>query len=81
MISVWKTIRRPFIFSSLGVAAGLVYYLVLGCSTGTCAFASSPFNSMFFGGLMGLWISFVSKGGCCCSGGSCGIEDKRRRKK
>ncbi len=76
MAGVWKTIRRPFLFSSLGALAGFIYYLIVGCSSGTCMFTSSPVRALIFGGLMGLWISFISKGGCCCAGGSCGIDKK-----
>ncbi len=76
MLNIWRFIRRPLIFSAAGAAVGLVYYLVTGCTSGNCAITSNVFSTMFFTGFMGFWISVISKGGCCCSGGSCDIDKK-----
>ena len=61
---------RPILFTAGGALAGLAYYALVGCSTGSCAITSNPFNTMVYTGLIGLLLS-GSLGGCCCSGGSC----------
>ena len=68
MKSFWKKWKRPILFTAGGALAGLAYYSLVGCSTGTCAITSSPFNTMVYMGLIGLLLS-GSLGGCC--GGSC----------
>ena len=77
MSQVWKSIRRPVIFSAIGDAAGLIYYLTVGCASGNCAITSNIFGSMIFPAIMGFWAGVISKGGCCCSGGSCDIDRDR----
>jgi hypothetical protein len=37
----------------LGAIAGYLYYLNIGCDSGTCAITSKPLNSTLYGGLMG----------------------------
>lgn len=74
MLRVWKAIRRPVIFSAIGAVAGLIYFKTVGCTTGNCAITSNIFSSVIFPAAMGLWIGVWSKGGCCCSGGSCDID-------
>ena len=77
MLSVWRSIRRPLILAAIGAVAGLIYYYAVGCKTGSCGITSSLFSSMVFPGFFGLWVGIVSKGGCCCSGGSCDIDEKK----
>lgn len=76
MIRAWKTIRRPVIFGAIGAAAGLIYFLTVGCASGNCAITSNIISSMIFPGVMGAWLGLVSKGGCCCGGGSCDIDER-----
>ena len=37
----------------LGAVSGYLYYLNIGCDSGTCAITSKPLNSTLYGGLMG----------------------------
>ena len=37
----------------IGAVAGYLYYLNIGCESGTCAITSKPVNSTLYGGLMG----------------------------
>ena len=60
---------RPALFTLGGALVGLVYYNLVGCSTGTCAITSSPFTSMTYMALVG-WLLSGAFGSCCC-GGSC----------
>ena len=59
---------RPALFTLGGALAGLGYYYLVGCSTGSCAITSSPINSMIYMGFVGWLLS-----GACgsCRGGSC----------
>lgn len=59
---------RPALFTLGGTLVGLGYYYLMGCSTGSCAITSNPFNSMVYMGLIG-WLLSGSLGSCC--GGSC----------
>lgn len=60
---------RPALFVLGGALAGLGYYSLMGCGTGTCAIAGSPWDAMVYMGLIG-WLLSGSLGTCCC-GGSC----------
>ena len=60
---------RPALFILGGALAGLGYYALVGCSTGSCAITSSPLNSMVYMGLMGWLLSGVLGSRCC--GGNC----------
>lgn len=37
----------------VGVVAGVIYYNLIGCKSGTCPITSSPLWSIIFGGIMG----------------------------
>lgn len=37
----------------VGAVAGLMYWNFIGCSSGSCAITSKPFNSSAYGALMG----------------------------
>lgn len=76
MIQAWKAVRRPLIFAAIGAAAGLIYYLTVGCTGGNCAISSNILSSMIFPGIMGMSLGVISKGGCCCGGGSCDIDER-----
>ena len=60
---------RSALFILGGALAGLGYYALVGCSTGSCAITSSPLNSMVYMGLIGWLLSGVLGSSCC--GGSC----------
>jgi hypothetical protein len=38
---------------SLGALAGFLYWKFIGCSSGTCAITSNPYNSTIYGAAMG----------------------------
>ncbi len=37
----------------IGAIAGYIYYVEIGCVSGTCVITSKPVNSTLYGGLMG----------------------------
>lgn len=37
----------------IGSIGGYLYYYFVGCSSGTCAITSKPFNSTLYGAIMG----------------------------
>lgn len=50
---------RPAVFTLGGALAGLGYYTLVGCSTGSCAITSSPVNTMLYMGLIGWLLSEI----------------------
>ena len=72
-----KGFIRPAIFIALGALVGYIYYLMVGCESGTCVISSNPFNSMAYFGFLGLLMS----GSLCssCRGGSCNISPKSEK--
>ncbi|MBX7202944.1 MAG: hypothetical protein IT240_05390 [Bacteroidia bacterium] len=38
---------------ALGGIAGYLYYIFVGCNSGSCAITSNPLNSTIYGALMG----------------------------
>ena len=42
----FKKLLRPAVFTLGGALAGLGYYALVGCSTGSCAITASPVNTM-----------------------------------
>lgn len=62
-----KKHRRSILFAVGGVLAGLVYYLLAGCPTGSCPISSSPVTSMLYMGVIGWLLSGIW--GKECSGG------------
>lgn len=36
-----------------GIAGGYIYYIEIGCNSGTCPITSNPWMTMLWGGLMG----------------------------
>ena len=54
-----KKYLRPTLFVLGGALVGLGYYAVVGCSSGSCAIASNPVNSMAYMGLVGGLLSVV----------------------
>ncbi|MEM8521143.1 DUF6132 family protein [Flavobacterium sp. PL12] len=49
--------KKAYIITGIGIIvgflAGYLYYLQIGCASGTCAITSKPLNSTLYGGLMG----------------------------
>ena len=50
---------RPAVFTLGSALAGLGYYALVGCSTGSCAITASPVNTMLYMGLMGWLLSGI----------------------
>ena len=48
---------KPALGVIIGGTLGFTYYYFIGCSSGTCAITSSPYNSIIMGGLFGLLIT------------------------
>ncbi len=42
-----------FAGGAIGAVAGYLYWLFIGCNSGTCAITSSPINSTLYGVLLG----------------------------
>lgn len=57
MREIMKKWLRPALFILGGALVGLVYYALVGCSTGTCAITASPLRSMVYMGLVGWLLS------------------------
>ncbi len=46
----------------IGAIAGYLYWKFIGCTTGSCAITSNPFNSTLYGAVMGgLLVSTFKK--------------------
>jgi len=49
--------RRAIIITSIGIIVGAIsgylYYLFVGCASGSCAITSKPVNSTLYGSLLG----------------------------
>lgn len=45
----------------LGAIGGYLYYLFVGCNSGTCAITSSPVNSTLYGAVVGGLIGNILK--------------------
>jgi hypothetical protein len=41
----------------LGIVGGYLYYIKVGCTSGSCPITSNPWMSMLWGGLMGYLIA------------------------
>jgi len=55
---------RPVLFTLGGALAGLVYYQLIGCASGSCPITSTPFGSMLYMGLIGWLISGIFSKEC-----------------
>jgi hypothetical protein len=47
--------------ATLGAVAGYVYWMQIGCTSGTCAITSKPFNSSIYGALLGALVLGIFK--------------------
>ncbi|MEG0441892.1 MAG: hypothetical protein RR450_07335 [Oscillospiraceae bacterium] len=50
---------KPLMFALVGGLLGFLYYLTIGCASGTCAIASSPLYATLYGGVIGYLLSHV----------------------
>jgi hypothetical protein len=48
---------RPFLGIVIGGAAGVLYYFLVGCSSGTCPLTSNIYSTAITGGVFGLIIT------------------------
>jgi hypothetical protein len=46
----------PVIGAVVGAVAGYIYYLEIGCSSGSCAITSNPYFSMLWGAALGYLV-------------------------
>ena len=50
----WFNSNKLYLIGAiLGAIGGYIYWQQIGCSSGTCAITSKPFNSTIYGALMG----------------------------
>ncbi|MHA3044778.1 DUF6132 family protein [Riemerella anatipestifer] len=62
MIDFIKKHKLSIVGAIIGAVSGYLYWIFIGCSTGTCAITSKPINSTLYGGLMGaLLLSLFKK--------------------
>lgn len=50
---------RPVLGIALGALAGLGYYYLIGCGSGTCPITANPVSTMIYTALVGLLGSFA----------------------
>ena len=55
---------RPVLGITLGALAGLGYYYLIGCGSGTCPITANPFTTMIYTALAGLLLSGVFSKEC-----------------
>ncbi len=55
-IKTWR-FWKPIVSVVIGGFIGFLYYYFVGCTSGTCAITSSPYNSIIMGGILGLLIT------------------------
>jgi hypothetical protein len=58
---LWSSPWRAAIFAVGGAVAGVVYYELVGCRTGTCALTSSAWRSALFFGLAATVAGFPER--------------------
>jgi hypothetical protein len=46
----------PVIGAVLGAAGGYIYYVQIGCNSGSCAITSNPYLSMLWGAAIGYLV-------------------------
>ncbi len=58
-IKIWFTSRntlKNFAGLLLGALAGYLYYINIGCTSGTCAITSNPYMSVLWGAAIGYLV-------------------------
>ena len=53
--------KSALIGIAFGAVAGFLYWKFIGCSSGTCAITSKPFNSTLYVALMGFLVAGIFK--------------------
>ncbi|KIC90597.1 hypothetical protein [Flavihumibacter sp. ZG627] len=53
MMNIGKKYWLPIVGAIVGGIAGYLYYVNIGCVTGTCAITSKPLNSTLYFAMMG----------------------------
>ncbi len=48
---------KPFLGIVIGASAGLLYFYMVGCKTGSCPITSNAWSTAIMGGLLGLFIT------------------------
>ncbi|AFR35374.1 DUF6132 family protein [Riemerella anatipestifer] len=62
MIDFIKKHKLSIVGAIIGAVGGYLYWMFVGCSTGTCAITSKPINSTLYGGVRGaLFLSLFKK--------------------
>lgn len=61
MTLLFQKYKRGLIGIAFGAVAGFLYWKLIGCSSGTCAITSKPFNSSLYGALMGFLVAGMFK--------------------
>ena len=56
-----RTWLRPLLFIIGGALAGLIYYLTIGCESGTCPITSNPWITASYTGFIGYLLSGITK--------------------
>ena len=57
---------RSVLFILGGALAGLVYYYLVGCATGSCPITANPVGTMLYTALIGWLLSGVFRKECGC---------------
>jgi hypothetical protein len=45
----------------IGIILGYIYYIKVGCNSGSCPITSNPWMSMIWGGILGYLVSDLFK--------------------
>ena len=61
MTLLFQKYKSAFIGIAFGAVAGFLYWKFIGCSSGTCAITSKPFNITLYGALMGYLVAGMFK--------------------
>lgn len=64
----WKNWLLTVLFTLGGAGAGLTYYYLVGCATGSCPITASPLTTVAYTAFIGWLLSGVFRGGCCKNG-------------
>lgn len=61
MKKLFKKFWLPAAGAMVGALAGFLYWKYVGCSTGTCAITSRPFNSSIYFAILGVLLFSIFK--------------------
>lgn len=57
---------RSLLFIAGGALAGLAYYYLAGCATGSCLITATPVSTMLYTALIGWLLSGIFRKESCC---------------